>query len=247
MVAHRKVDMEKWDIDYLAFSAHKIYAPFGTGVLIVRKGLLKFSAPEMDLIHSSGEENAGGIAALGMALRLLQGIGMDRIQEEEQALTAKLLRGMAEVDGIRLFGVTSPDSPGFVNRGGVVVFILKKAMSNVIARELSLRGIGIRNGCHCAHILIKHILGVGPRLEKFQKIMLTLLPAVQLPGAARVSLGIQNTGAEIETLVQALHEVAGKPGKEGLKADAGSNGFSEAEVKKQMEEFTRKVAGMVYI
>ena len=77
MFAHRKVGMDLWNIDYLAFSAHKVYAPFGTGVLVVRKGLLKFNTTEIELIQSSGEENAGGIAALGKALIFLQKIGMD--------------------------------------------------------------------------------------------------------------------------------------------------------------------------
>jgi selenocysteine lyase/cysteine desulfurase len=72
MVAHRKIEMESWGIDYLAFSAHKVYAPFGTGVLVARKGLLNFSSMELEQIKSSGEENAGGIAALGKALLLIQ-------------------------------------------------------------------------------------------------------------------------------------------------------------------------------
>ena len=87
LVAHRKVEMEGCGIDYLAFSAHKVYAPFGTGVLVARKGLLNFSPAELEQIRSSGEENVGGIAALGKALVLLQRIGLDVIQEEEQALT----------------------------------------------------------------------------------------------------------------------------------------------------------------
>ena len=93
LVAHRKVAMESSGIDYLAFSAHKAYAPFGTGVLVARKGLLSFSPAEMERIRSSGEENVGGIAALGKALVLLQRIGLDVIQEEEQALTARALLG----------------------------------------------------------------------------------------------------------------------------------------------------------
>jgi selenocysteine lyase/cysteine desulfurase len=72
LVAHRKVEMERCGIDYLVFSAHKVYAPFGTGVMVVRKGLLNFSPEELELIRSSGEENAVGIVALGKALVLLQ-------------------------------------------------------------------------------------------------------------------------------------------------------------------------------
>jgi len=82
MVAHRKVNMQDVGIDYLAFSAHKVYAPSGTGALIVRKGLPGFSSAETELIRSSGEENPGGIAALGKALNLLQRIGLDLIREE---------------------------------------------------------------------------------------------------------------------------------------------------------------------
>jgi selenocysteine lyase/cysteine desulfurase len=87
LVAHRKIDMHAAGIDYLAFSAHKVYAPFGTGVLIARKGLLQFGDEELRLIHASAEENPGGIAALGKALLLLNRIGYDHIEEHEKKLT----------------------------------------------------------------------------------------------------------------------------------------------------------------
>lgn len=109
LVAHHKVDMEGCGIDYLAFSGHKVYAPFGSGALIVKKGLLNFTVPEMGLIRSSGEENVGGIAALGKALGLLQRIGMDLIKEEEQALTSRALRGMAQINGLDIYGVSKGD------------------------------------------------------------------------------------------------------------------------------------------
>jgi selenocysteine lyase/cysteine desulfurase len=121
LVAHRKVAMEECGIDYLAFSAHKVYAPFGSGALVARKGLLKISPAELDLIRSSGEENVGGVAALGKALVLLQRIGLDVIQEEEQALTALALRGLAQIPGIRIHGVKDPGSPRFAQKGGVLL------------------------------------------------------------------------------------------------------------------------------
>jgi len=64
-------------IDAPAFSAHKVYAPFGTGVLVVRKGMLSFGPTEMERIRLSGEENVGGIAALGTSLVLLRRIGYE--------------------------------------------------------------------------------------------------------------------------------------------------------------------------
>ena len=165
LVAHRKVEMEGCGIDYLAFSAHKVYAPFGSGVLVVRKGLLNFSPAELELIQSSGEENVGGIAALGKALVLLQRIGLDVIQEEEQALTGRALRGLAQIPGLKIYGIKDPDSPRFAQKGGVIVFGLKGIMANRVAKELAEQGgIGVRYGCHCAHLLIKRLLNIPPLL-----------------------------------------------------------------------------------
>ena len=183
LVAHRKVEMERCGIDYLAFSAHKAYAPFGTGALVVRKGLLHFSSAELALIQSSGEENVGGIAALGKALVLLQRISLDVIQEEEQALTGRALRGLAQIPGLTLYGIKDPASPRFAQKGGVIVFRLEGIRANRVAKELAERGgIGVRSGCHCAHLLIKRLLNIPPLLEQFQGMILTLFPQLSLPG-----------------------------------------------------------------
>jgi selenocysteine lyase/cysteine desulfurase len=212
LIAHRKVSIDKYGIDYLAFSAHKIYAPFGTGVLIVRKGLLKFNDAEMELIRASGEENAGGIAALGKALILLNRIGMEFIIEEEHALTRRTLDGLAQINGLEIFGIKDPVSPEFVNKIGVIVFRLKNMMPNNVARELGERaGIGVRYGCHCAHIIIKNLLGVSPFLERFQRLLVTLFPGLRLPGLVRISLGIENREEDIDTLIQALQQIAPQP------------------------------------
>jgi|WetSurMetagenome_2_1015567.scaffolds.fasta_scaffold00003_222 selenocysteine lyase/cysteine desulfurase len=236
LVAHRKVDMKKCAIDYLAFSAHKMYAPFGTGVLIARKGLLNFTPEEMSLIHSSGEENKCGIAALGKALVLLQRVGLDLVRSEEQLLTAQLLRGLAKIEGLQIYGIKDPDSPVFDQKGGVVVFSLKNIFANVIARDLALLGgIGIRYGCHCAHLLVKQLVGVGPSLERFQGLIVKLFPWIRLPGLARVSLGIGNTEQEIKTLIQVLQVISIQPKVTALK-----------EVERQMKDFCRDIAQKVY-
>ena len=251
LVAHRKVEMEKCGIDYLAFSAHKVYAPFGCGVLVVRKGLLNFSPAEMEQIRSSGEENAGGIAALGKALVLLQRIGMDVIREEEQALTRRALLGLAQIPGLRIYGIKDPDSPGFTQKGGVIVFSLKGIMPDRLARELALRGgIGVRYGCHCAHLLVKHLLKVGPGLERFQRLLLTLFPKVNLPGILRVSLGIENTETDVDTLIHVLGNITGKPGSPGQSNPGSSHNetpvLQKGLVKQQMKDFTRDAAMKVY-
>ena len=235
MVAHRKIEMDQWSIDYLAFSSHKVYAPFGTGVLIVKKGVLKFSAAEMELIHTSAEENAGGIAALGKALLLIQNIGMDIIQEEEQTLTKQALIGMSKIQGLVLYGIKNPESPRFTNKIGVIAFSMKSMMPNRLAGELAERyGIGVRYGCHCAHILVKRILNVGPSLEKFQRFILKIFPKLRLPGIARVSIGIENSEEEIDKLIKALGNITRKP--------TGS----KSGIQKQINDFVKDSARRVY-
>jgi len=251
LVAHRKVWMEKCGIDYLAFSAHKVYAPFGCGVLVVKKGLLHFSSAELELIRSSGEENAGGIAALGKALVLLQRIGMDVIREEEQSLTTRTLRGLAQMPGLRIFGIQDPDSSRFAQKVGVIVFSLKGIMPDRLAKELALQGgIGVRYGCHCAHLLVKRLVGVGPRLERFQRLILTLFPGLNLPGLVRVSLGIENSEADVDTLIHMLSKISGKP--HGLMDSNTARNLPETpdlpkkDVKQQMKDFAKASALRVY-
>jgi selenocysteine lyase/cysteine desulfurase len=237
LVAHRKVEMAGWGIDYLAFSAHKVYAPFGTGVLLARKGLLNFSPADLELIRSSGEENVGGIAALGKSLVFLQRIGLDVIQEEEQALTGRALAGLAQIPGITVFGIKDPDSPRFTRKGGVIAFDLKGILPNRVAKALAEQGgIGVRYGCHCAHLLVKRLVGIPPRLAQLQGLIVTLLPQVNLPGVVRVSLGIENSEADVDTLIRMLDSIARQPRPRG-KDDVGQ----------QVDDFARAAAKRVYL
>jgi len=211
VVAHRTIDMEKSGIDFLAFSAHKAYAPFGTGVLAARKKLIRFNDNRLAEIISSGEENVVGIAALGKALVLLQRIGMDNIISEEQRLTTLALKGLSGIDGLTIYGIKDPDSPSFIHKGGVILVNLKGIMAGSLAKRLALiGGIGTRSGCHCAHILIKKLANVGPRLENFQKIMVSLLPGMKLPGLLRISLGIENSEEDINKLLFAMNKISQK-------------------------------------
>ena len=236
LVAHRKVEMERCVIDYLAFSAHKVYAPFGTGVLVARKGLLKFSSAEMGLIQSSGEENASGIAALGKSLLLLQRIGMDLIKEEEQALTKQALHALSHIAGLTIYGVKDPESPGFALKGGVIVFTLKGKIATQVAKELAeTGGIGVRSGCHCAHILVKHLVGVPPALERFQWLIAKLFPGLKFPGIVRVSFGIENSKEDVDTLIQVLDKIARK-----------SQTRSKSDLKQQMDDFISTAAERVF-
>jgi selenocysteine lyase/cysteine desulfurase len=240
LVAHRKISMEQCGIDYLVFSAHKVYAPFGSGMLIARKGLLKFNAEELDLIRTSGEENTGGIAALGKALVLLQRIGMDVISDEEQILTKRALRGLAKIQGLNVYGINDPESSQMSSKLGVIPFAFTKKISTKTGKELALYGgIGVRTGCHCAHIIVKHILHVGPGLEKFQKLIVTLFPKLSLPGVARISFGIENSVSDVDHLIQVLEKIADNKHIQSSSAQA-------VQVKKQINDFVKHIANRVY-
>jgi selenocysteine lyase/cysteine desulfurase len=233
LVSHRKINMEECIIDFLAFSAHKAYAPFGTGVLIARKGLLNFSPSELEKIKSSGEENIIGIAALGKALVLLQRVGLEIIREEEKKLTSKALTGLSKIEGITLYGISEVESRNFDQKIGVIVFTMKGLFANSVATELAGHGIGVRYGCHCAHMLVKKLLKLSPGLEKFQRVIVTLFTGMRLPGVTRVSLGIENTEEDIDELLRVLTKIARK---ELIKSRA----------KQPMNEFTELVSRRVY-
>ena len=178
-----------------------------------------------------------GIAALGKALLLLQRIGLDVIREEEQALTARALAGMAQVPGLKLYGVKDPDSPRFAQKGGVIAFDLGNMLPSRVAKELAERGgIGVRYGCHCAHLLIKHMLHVPPLLQQFQGVMLTLIPRLSLPGVVRVSLGIENTAEDVDMLIRVLNSISHQP-------RAGVKGA----VEQQIDDFATAAVKRVYI
>ncbi len=239
LVAHRKVEMELCGIDFLACSAHKVYAPFGTGVLITRKGLLRFSSSELEMIRSSGEENAAGIAAFGKALVLLQRIGLNLIEQEERELTSYALRAMNQIPGLKLYGISNPDSPEFINKGGVIVFDLNGKIAIAVAERLAdTHGIGVRCGCHCAHIMVKHLLKIPPFGARLQHIMLFLLPKLSLPGITRISLGIENSKKDIDRLISGLKKTNHKPDSKKIQ--------SRASYKQQLNELILGTSLKVY-
>ena len=237
LVAHRKVDVELSGVDFLAFSGHKVYAPFGCGVLIARKGALKQDEVELQKLVASGDENAAGIAALGKSLLLLGRIGMDTVAGEEKILTASLLEGLSKIEGVKVYGIDSPEHPQFDRKLGVVSFNIGTMEASRTANKLARTyGIGIRFGCHCAHIYVKHLLDVGPGLERFQRVMITLLPQVNLPGMARASLGLENTQGDVDALVEAVRKIREK----------SKNSMPTGEVKKLIKAFVHKSAAEVY-
>ncbi len=215
LVAHRNVEMAEEGIDALAFSAHKMYAPFGSGALVIRKGLLRLDPARLAAIRASGEENVAGIAALGKAVDLLTRVGMDVVEEEERALTQYALLALAQAPGVRLYGLQDVHSPRFRDRGGIVVLELETVPRNLAAKELGERaGIGVRNGCFCAHFIARDLMDIHPIRTFIGAVGLLVAPEFFrriLPGLVRVSLGLENGERDVDTLIQALAEIAGTP------------------------------------
>lgn len=247
LVAHRTVNIDKWGIDYFAFSGHKVYAPFGSGVLLVRKELVSNDSAELQKIRDSGEENVTGIAALGKVISLLQRVGMDIIEEKERILVSRLLKGLSGIKGIEIYGIKDPDSEKFNQKGGIVSFSLKKVPHNVVARELAERGgIGIRYGCFCTHLLIKHLLKLPPALQVVQNVILTLVPRVSnlIPGLVRVSFGIENEIIDVERFIVVLEGIIREPNSNSRNV---SDSNLQTSVSKQNEKFCETRIRKVYL
>ncbi|MHA2225162.1 MAG: aminotransferase class V-fold PLP-dependent enzyme [Candidatus Hodarchaeales archaeon] len=215
LVAHRKISIVNVNIDFFAFSGHKMYAPFGTGALIIRKGILNPHSVEISKIKSSGEENVIGISSLGKAMVLLRRIGMNVIEEQERLLTRRALLGFNTIKNLRIFGVTDPESQRFYSKGGTFVISMKDVPHNLFAKELAeMGGIGVRNGCFCAHMLVKDMMQIPPLRVLAARLGLMLIPNFTdrlLPGLVRVSFGIENDEREVDYLIQTLIKIANKP------------------------------------
>lgn len=215
IVAHHKIDINKLNIDYFAFSGHKNYAPFGSGALIAKRGILKFKVDELDEIRSSGEENIVGIATLGKAFLLLEKIGIDIVEDFEKELTQLTLNGLNKMKDVEVFGVREPNSTRFNKRGSIISFSLKTVPHNLAAKELAeYGGIGIRSGCFCAHILVQQILKIQQIRILGAEMTSIIIPEktrMCTPGLIRVSFGIENNENDVDILLKTIETIMKRP------------------------------------
>ena len=196
-VPNMPVDVQALDIDFLAFSGHKMCGPTGIGVLWGRSAILN----EMDAFLGGGdmieevffdhsthaaiphkfEAGTPSIAqaiGLGAAVDYLSQIGMERIASYEHELTVEAIDKLAQVGGLRIFG----HAP---QRSGAISFVMDGIHPHDISTILDEHGVAIRAGHHCAQ----------PLMRKFG-----------IPMTARASLYFYNTSDEIDALVSALHK-----------------------------------------
>jgi len=226
LAPHRKIEMRPLDdpshIDYLAFSGHKMYAPYGTGVLVGRKDTFLKGNPDsvgggtIELVtadevrwadlpekEEAGTPNAVGAVALAEAILSIEQMNMERIADHEAHLSAYLLRKLEALDGISIYGDTDPDNTA--QRLGVIPFEVDGMPHQLLAAILAYEGgIGVRNGCFCAHPYVLKLLNVSSQRIETYKEEVSHGSHEGLPGLIRVSFGCYNEESEVNALIEQL-------------------------------------------
>lgn len=222
LVAHKPIDMkpdhDPRHIDYLAFSGHKIYAPFGSGVLIGPKETFSKGSPEyvgggtvsmvtLDNAYwanlpnreEAGSPNVVGAYALSKTLDYLQSLNMNHIDNYEQDLTTYALNQLKEVPSIIIYGTTP--------RVGVISFNIENIHHSLVGSILCYEaGIGVRTGCFCAQPYVRKLLGekeMEDHLRYYEDSSID-----KIPGMVRISIGAYNTKEEIDYLIDWLKRIS---------------------------------------
>ena len=198
-VPHLPVDVRKLDVDFLAFSAHKMCGPTGIGALYGKEELLENMPPFLgggDMIkrvylrefspNALPHKFEAGTPAIaegigfGAAIDFLESVGMDRIHQHEQHLVSYALERLEEVPGIQVYG------PKAEHKGGVMSFTFDGVHPHDVAQILDTKGIAVRAGHHCTM----------PLHERFS-----------LPATTRASFYLYTLEEEIDRLIEGLYEV----------------------------------------
>lgn len=195
--SHLPVDVKNLDVDFYAFSAHKMLGPTGVGVLYGKEEILERMGPWLgggDMIETvemnrftlaplpakleAGTPNIGGVIGFGEAIEYLQQVGLSNIHEHEQSLLKYAISKLEKIDGVELFGTSNLEK-----RGGVLSFNLKDIHPHDVGSVLDEEGVCIRVGHHCAQPFMKR-MGV--------------------PGTCRASFYLYNTLEDVDALAEAI-------------------------------------------
>lgn len=206
LAPHRRIDLAASGVDYVAFSGHKLYAPFGAGVLVGRRDWLDAGSPhqpgggavvQVDVVdgtvqplwadaparHEGGSPNVVGAVAMAAACRALRATGFEALAAHEQALRERLLDGLGALPGVEPLRTWQDD----LDTVGVVSFTVPGDPALVAAALAAEHGVGVRDGRFCAHPLLDR-LGHGA-------------------GALRASIGVGTTAEHVDRLLQGLLEL----------------------------------------
>ncbi len=200
-VPHMKVDVKALNVDFFAFSGHKMLAPMGIGVLYGKEKLLEDMTPFLtggDMIEyveeqtttfaelpskfEAGTQNVGGAAGLSAAIDYIEKIGFDEIERIERELVDYALPRLRELPYIELYGCNSKKS----NKTGIVTFNVKDVHPHDVATILDAEGVAIRAGHHCAQPLHRY-LGIN--------------------STCRASFYLYNSTDDVDRLIEGLKKV----------------------------------------
>jgi selenocysteine lyase/cysteine desulfurase len=217
---HMKSHNHPEHIDFLSFTGHKMYAPFGTGVLIGPKTSFDYAIPLLKgggavrlVSHQfikwndapekmeAGTPNMMGIAALGTSIQTIQKLNMAQMHEVENSLFDYAVNGLKKHQDIHLYGAQTNAVPHI----SLVSFTMDNMNHHDIAQILSDEyGIAVRSGFFCAHPYVQRLLGISD--EKMRSMVDN--PKLVAPGLVRLSFSFYNTRKEIDVLLQALKEIS---------------------------------------
>lgn len=196
-VPHMTVNVQELDVDFYAFSGHKMLGPTGIGVLYGKEELLNLMSPvefggemidfvyeqsatwkELPWKFEAGTPNIAGAIGLGAAVDYLTEIGMDAIQAHEAELVDYIFPKLQAIPGLTIYG-----SQDLSKRTGVIAFNLDDFHPHDVATALDYEGVAVRAGHHCAQPLLRYL---------------------QVPATVRASFYIYNTKADCDKLVEAI-------------------------------------------
>ncbi|WP_028811402.1 aminotransferase class V-fold PLP-dependent enzyme [Streptomyces flavidovirens] len=241
LAPHHPLDVAELDVDWVAFSGHKLYAPFGSGVLAGRADWLRSAEPYLAgggasrkvarradggvdvewhttaARHEAGSPNVIGVYAIASACKALTEAGFDTLVEREQQLVTKVLEGLSEVDAVRVLSLFGDDAP----RVGVISFVVDGWNSSHFAAALSAEyGIGVRDGLFCAHPLVRTLLGSDPQ-DPGECGAPETEPGERSLNAIRVSFGAGTPDEHVDRFIGAVKELVKDGAKWNYRTEEG--------------------------
>ncbi|QES50495.1 cysteine desulfurase [Streptomyces venezuelae] len=233
LAPHHPVSVQDLDVDWVAFSGHKLYAPFGSGVLAGRADWLQEAEPYLAgggasrrvarradggvdvewhttaARHEAGSPNVIGVYSIASACRALTEAGFEGLVAREQRLIETVRAGLAEVPEVRVLSLFGDEAP----RVGVISFVVEGWNSSHFAAALSAEyGIGVRDGLFCAHPLVRTLLGSEPQAQG-ECGAPEAAPGERSLNAIRVSFGAGTPDEHVERFVAAVRELVAEGAK----------------------------------
>ena len=210
-------------VDFVAWSGHKMYAPFGAGALVGPRGAFADGDPflagggAVDLVdldqviwtdpperEEAGSPNVLGAIALHEAIDEFDRMGWTQIQDHDADIAARLRSGLEAISGVTLLG---PDRT--TETLPLATFTVDGVHHSLVAARLSAEyGIGVRHGCFCAHPYLERLLRLPDEQVRAYREAVLRGDRRDMPGAVRASAGLSTTPADIDRLIEAVRAIA---------------------------------------